>query len=134
LGWLSQAEETHPAQVAAIRLLLYTGARSQEIGGLQWDWVQTPRLLLPDSKTGPKTIWLCSQAVQIWNPFRAEKAVPSCFRTEGRCTAQAGRLVVQIPPPLRAAGSAHSRSAPQLCLDRHPPQHAAGDHRQAAGA
>ena len=59
------AEPAFPAQVAIIRLLLYTGARSQEIWALRWDWVQLPRLLLPDSKTGPKTIWLCSQAVRI---------------------------------------------------------------------
>jgi integrase len=98
---LDQAEETHPAQVAAIRLLLYTGARSQEIGGLQWDWVQAPRLLLPDSKTGPKTIWLCSQAVQILESLPRREGCPFVFPTEGRCTAQAGRLVVQIPPPLR---------------------------------
>jgi integrase len=78
---LDQAEETHPAQVAAIRLLLYTGARSQEIGGLQWDWVQAPRLLLPDSKTGPKTIWLCSQAVQILESLPRREGCPSCFPT-----------------------------------------------------
>ena len=73
---LVEAQETHPAQVAIIRLLLYTGARSQEISVLQWDWVQPPRLLLPDSKTGPKTIWLCSQAVGILeNMARPEGAV-----------------------------------------------------------
>lgn len=76
---LSQAEETHPAQVAIIRLLLYTGARSQEIGGLQWDWVQLPRLLLPDSKTGPKTIWLCNQAVQILEALPHRSGCPFVF-------------------------------------------------------
>jgi len=76
---LSQAEETHPAQVAAIRLLLYTGARLQEIGGLQWDWVQAPRLLLPDSKTGPKTIWLCSQAVRILQAVPRREGCPFVF-------------------------------------------------------
>lgn len=37
---LDQAEEMQPLRVAIIRLLLYTGARAREIGGLQWDWVQ----------------------------------------------------------------------------------------------
>ena len=62
---LAQDEAQFPSQVAILRLLIYTGARNQEIGALRWDWVQPPRLLLPDSKTGPKTIWLCNQAVRI---------------------------------------------------------------------
>jgi integrase len=61
------------------------------------------RVLLPDSKTGPKTIWLCSQAVQILESLPRREGCPFVFQPEGRCTAQAGRLVVQIPPPLRAA-------------------------------
>lgn len=62
---LAEDESIYPAQVAATRLLIFTGARVGEIRDLEWDWVQLPRLLLPDSKTGPKTIWLNSQAVKI---------------------------------------------------------------------
>ncbi|MFX8692387.1 hypothetical protein ABTM44_17730, partial [Acinetobacter baumannii] len=62
---LAEDEATYPAQVAAARLLIFSGARLGEIRDLEWDWVQLPRLLLPDSKTGPKTIWLNSQAVKI---------------------------------------------------------------------
>ena len=43
---------------AAIRLLLFTGARPSEITGLRWDWVRGTRAVLPDSKTGPKAIQL----------------------------------------------------------------------------
>ncbi|MCY3732575.1 MAG: site-specific integrase [Rhodospirillaceae bacterium] len=43
---------------AAIRLLLFTGARSSEITGLRWDWIRGTRAVLPDSKTGPKAIQL----------------------------------------------------------------------------
>ena len=43
---------------AAIRLLLFTGARSSEITGLRWDWIRGARAVLPDSKTGPKVIQL----------------------------------------------------------------------------
>ena len=43
---------------AAVRLLLFTGARSSEIAGLRWDWIRDTRAVLPDSKTGPKTIQL----------------------------------------------------------------------------
>lgn len=43
---------------AAVRLLLFTGARSSEIAGLRWDWIRDTRAVLPDSKSGPKTIQL----------------------------------------------------------------------------
>jgi len=43
---------------AAIRLLLFTGARSSEIAGLRWNCIRDTRAVLPDSKTGPKTIQL----------------------------------------------------------------------------
>lgn len=52
---------------AAIRLLLFTGARLREILHLEWSQVDLPRgyLHLPDSKTGKKTIVLNSAAVEI---------------------------------------------------------------------
>ena len=53
---LDHAEDKQAA--AAIRLLLFTGARSSEITGLRWDWIRGTRAVLPDSKTGPKTIQL----------------------------------------------------------------------------
>ena len=53
---LDRAEDRKAA--AAIRLLLFTGARSSEIAGLRWDWIQGTRAILPDSKSGPKTIQL----------------------------------------------------------------------------
>jgi integrase len=44
----------------ALRMLLLTGARSSEITGAKWDWVNWEQkvLQLPDSKTGPKQIYL----------------------------------------------------------------------------
>jgi integrase len=53
---LDHAEDRQAA--AAIRLLLFTGARSSEITGLRWDWIRGTRATLPDSKTGPKAIQL----------------------------------------------------------------------------
>ena len=56
-----------PAAIAAIRLILLTGCRSGEIKGLRWSEVDFQRrcLRLADSKTGRKTIYLSSGALQV---------------------------------------------------------------------
>ena len=59
-GALDGAEVDHPVAVAALRFLLYTGARKSEALGLKWEHVHGDRAVLPDSKTGPRTIWLAS--------------------------------------------------------------------------
>ena len=56
-----------PFAAAALRLLIFTGARLREILGLKWDHVDFERglLLLPDSKTGKKPIILNAPALDI---------------------------------------------------------------------
>lgn len=56
-----------PYAVAAIRLLILTGARLREILHAQWKHVDFERclLLLPDSKTRKKTIYLSAAALEI---------------------------------------------------------------------
>ena len=76
---LREEEAAWPAQVAIIRLLLFTGARVGEINDLQWDWVQPPRLMLPDSKTGAKIIWLNSQALGILESVPRREGCPFVF-------------------------------------------------------
>ncbi len=61
LGFVLEHAEDRQA-AAAIRLLLFTGARSSEITGLKWDWIHDTRAVLPDSKSGPKTIQLPAPA------------------------------------------------------------------------
>ncbi len=53
--------------IAALRLLLLTGARLREVLHLRWRYVDLERglLMLPDSKTGRKTIVLSSAAQRI---------------------------------------------------------------------
>lgn len=62
-----QATTIDPFAAAALRLLIFTGARVGEILNLKWAHVDLERglLLLPDSKTGKKTIVLNAPAMQI---------------------------------------------------------------------
>ena len=62
---LDHADDRQAA--AAIRLLLFTGARSSEITGLRWDWIRGARAVLPDSKTGPKAVQLPPPARAVLN-------------------------------------------------------------------
>ena len=59
---LDDAEAEWPVAVAALHFLLYTGARKSEALRLKWEHVHGDRAVLPDSKTGPRTIWLASPA------------------------------------------------------------------------
>jgi integrase len=56
-----------PYAVAAIRLLIFTGARRGEILGLRWEHVnfEEGRFELPDSKTGAKFVYLPPAALQL---------------------------------------------------------------------
>ena len=56
-----------PSVIAAIRLLLFTGCRVGEILSLQWSHVHLDRrlLLLPDSKTGAKAVYLSEPAIRV---------------------------------------------------------------------
>jgi integrase len=68
---LDASEAERPEVVAALRLLIYTGARQGEIASLRWEYVQPPRLALPDSKTGPKTIYLNAPAIALLDSLPA---------------------------------------------------------------
>ncbi|MCY4440562.1 MAG: site-specific integrase [Deltaproteobacteria bacterium] len=39
-----------------------TGCRLREILSLEWGWIKGKRIHLPDSKSGPRTVWLSSAA------------------------------------------------------------------------
>ncbi len=59
---LAAREAGAPLPVAAVRLLLLTGCRQSEIRTLRWADYREHHLFLPDSKTGPRTVWLSSAA------------------------------------------------------------------------
>ena len=80
-----------PHAAAALRLLLFTGARLREILHLKWDYVDFERaaLFLPDSKTGKKTIYLNGPAIAVFKvfpdwvltSFQANRGAPKKLRT-----------------------------------------------------
>jgi len=53
------------SQATAITLLLLTGCRRGEVLGLQWSDLRGGRLRLRDSKTGPRTVWLGEEAIDL---------------------------------------------------------------------
>ncbi len=56
-------DEFHcPNVVAIVRLLMLTGCRFGEVASLEWDWIRGGRIHLPDSKSGPRTVWLSGAA------------------------------------------------------------------------
>ena len=59
---LTRDEFWCPHIVAIVRLLMLTGCRFGEIAALEWDWIRDRRIFLPDSKSGPRTVWLSSAA------------------------------------------------------------------------
>ena len=76
---LASVAADEPAAVAVIRLLLLTGARVSEILTLRWDYLQPPRLHLPDSKTGPKFIYLGANAAAILEAIPRSDGNPWVF-------------------------------------------------------
>lgn len=72
------AADERPYVVAAIRLLLFTGARVSEILTAEWSWVDLAKgtIRLPDSKTGRKTLHLSAPALEVLNGLAKVKDNP----------------------------------------------------------
>lgn len=87
-----------PFVIAAIRLLILTGARSGEIRKLHWSEVDMVGncLRLEDSKTGAKTIFLSSPAVRVFENIPRIHDNPFVI-----CGEKEGRHLVNIQKPWR---------------------------------
>lgn len=77
-----------PYAVAAIKLLLFTGARRSEILGLRWEWIDLGRAMvhLPDSKSGKKPLYLNAPALDVLANLPRQPGNPYvvCGRLNGR--------------------------------------------------
>lgn len=104
--------KTRPRAVAFIYLLLYSGARPQEIEDARWDWLEVVEdcgvLRLPDGKTGARDVFLPPQAMaviaslprtsgtitgiskvtarDVWNEVRAQIGCPDLWMRDLRRT------------------------------------------------
>jgi integrase len=66
------AAKASPAAIVAVKLLMLTGRRLNEVLGLRWAWVDldAKMMRLPDTKGGRLTVSLADAAVQILNDLR----------------------------------------------------------------
>ncbi|UVF21554.1 site-specific integrase [Microvirga terrae] len=99
---LAQAEEQKlrsPYVVAAIRLLVFTGARLTEILTLRWDHVDLERgvLNLADSKTGAKTVYLNAASRELLTALPHLDGNPFVIPGERQ-----GKHLVNLEKPWRA--------------------------------
>jgi len=88
-----------PYVVAAIKLLIFTGARLNEILGIRWDWIDFERgeARLPDSKTGAKTIHLAPPALEVLGELARIDGNPHVI-----VGARDGSALVNLEKPWRA--------------------------------
>jgi integrase len=103
LGEALAAHDVSPYAVAAVKLLVFTGARLGEVLGLRWEWVDFERgeARLPESKTGAKTLHLPPPALAVLaelprldgNPYAIAGAKP-------------GAALVNLEKPWRAIRAA----------------------------
>jgi integrase len=87
-----------PWIVAAIRLLMFTGARRNEILTLRWEHVSEEHecLMLSDSKTGRKAIHLNAPALALLQTIPRVEGNPYVI-----CGAKAGQHLVNLEKPWR---------------------------------
>src|SRR5262249_56970187 len=88
-----------PYVVAAIKLLVFTGARLGEVLGLQWNWIDFERgeARLPDSKTGAKTLHLPPPALAVLTELPRLNGNPHVI-----AGAKPGAALVNLEKPWRA--------------------------------
>ena len=125
-GWRARSR---PYAIAALRLLMLTGCRLNEILTLRWDDVDRTagEFRLRDGKTGTRMVPLTPTAEAVLAGIRRVPHKPLGHRRQaaGRPSPHHHRRVVQAPRPRRPRRRPHPRPPPQLCLAaRSPPARA----------
>lgn len=97
------ASNRSPYAVAAIKLLVFTGARLSEVLGLRWEWIDFERgeARLPDSKTGAKTLHLPPPALAVLSGLPRAAGNPHVIAGN-----VAGARLVNLQKPWRAIRNA----------------------------
>ncbi|MDH3663575.1 MAG: site-specific integrase [Alphaproteobacteria bacterium] len=92
---LSRLFDRWPVEIAALRFLILTGARRGEALGLEWSFIEGPRAVLPDSKTGSKTIWLAEPVRRLLAGLRRHRGSAFVFtRDNGKAVSKSGLVSV----------------------------------------
>ena len=78
LGEAIEAYDGSEYAAAAVKLLVFTGARVSEILGLRWEWVdfELGEARLPDTKTGAKTLHFPPPALAVLGELAREEGNP----------------------------------------------------------
>ena len=98
---LSDAEDNYlvsPSVIHALRVLLMTGARLQEVLTMKWEYVdfENGKIHLPDSKSGKKTIWLSDRAKDYIDAIPHKRGNPYVFPGQRK-----GSRLINIQKPWR---------------------------------
>jgi integrase len=103
LGDALASYEGSPYVVAAVKLLVFTGARLSEVLGLCWEWIDFDRgeARLPDSKTGAKTLHLPPPALAVLAELPRLDDNPHVIVGQ-----KAGAALVNLEKPWRAIRAA----------------------------
>ncbi|MBL8845468.1 MAG: tyrosine-type recombinase/integrase [Hyphomicrobium zavarzinii] len=125
-----EADE-NPYVISAIRLLLLTGMRREEVLALKWTEVDLHNDLisLPDAKTGPRTVMLSSQARAVLerlprqadNPFvfvgrRSRSRLINISKKWREIRADLGFPDVRVHDLRHTVGSLLARTAPMIVV------------------
>jgi integrase len=99
LGDALAAYSGSPYAVAAVKLLIFTGARLGEVLALRWEWIDFERgeARLPDSKTGAKTLHLPPPALTVLAALPRLDGNPHVIAGQ-----KAGAAMVNLEKPWRA--------------------------------
>jgi integrase len=85
-----------PYAIAAIRLLIFTGCRLNEIMTLKWEYVdfEARCLRLPDSKTGARVVHLGAPALEVLSRLERQPGNPWII-----CGSKPGTQRTDLQPP-----------------------------------